>query len=257
VVHLGVAHTSHGDIPCKIQGNTAWYPYGGSEHTTHDFSYVQVNNHALLRNAGAPPVTAIACGRQNDGAGTLYAAIAHTSHGDIPAKAQGNTAWFPYGGKEHTTHDFSWVIQAWSLHHVNNGPVAHSVAGHQNDGAGTVYLAVAHTSHGDIPGKAQGNNCWYPYGGSEHSTNNFSWVASVSHRLTPTSQSAHPPANAIRCGHQNDGAGDLYAAIAHTSHGNIPGKAQGNNCWYPYGGSEHSNCFLVPFQGYFHGTCVQ
>jgi len=35
---------------------------------------------------------------------------------------------------------------------------------------------VAHTNHGDIPGKAKGNECWYPYGGREESTNYFSYI---------------------------------------------------------------------------------
>jgi len=40
-------------------------------------------------------------------------------------------------------------------------PSKGAVTGNQTDGAGTVWMVVAHTAHGDIPGKAIGHNCWY------------------------------------------------------------------------------------------------
>jgi len=118
-------------------------------------------------------------GRQNDNFGTISCAVAHTAQGDIPAKAKDGTAWYPYGGKEHTTNNFSWVVvpRGHRLEPSRGAPPQNAVqAGFQNDGAGPLYIAIASTSWGNIPGKAKGNTCWYPYGGQEHSTNNFSWV---------------------------------------------------------------------------------
>jgi len=179
----------------------------------------------------------IATGHQNDGAGTLYTAVAHTNHGDIPGKAKGNTCWYPYAGKEEYTQDFSYVAcPTFKLSKACNGVIPrHSIAtGHQNDAAGTLYAGVAHTNHGDIPGKANANTCWYPYGGKEELTQNYSYVISAFDLVK-----GNQPNNAVACGFQNDGAGTLYAAVAHhTTHGNIPGKAKDNTCWYAYGGNE-------------------
>ena len=117
---------------------------------------------------------------QNDGAGAVYAAIAHTQWGDIPGKAQGNNCWFPYGGEEKCTNDFSWVVGSGFrlVRGLRFVPSDALPLGLQNDGAGPLWVAVAHTQWGDIPGKTdvQGNDCWFPYGGKEHCTNNFSWV---------------------------------------------------------------------------------
>jgi hypothetical protein len=114
----------------------------------------------------------------------------------------------------------------------------HAIQGYQNDGAGAVACAVAHTSHGDIPAKAKDGQCWYPYGGKEVNTNNFSWV--IAPRGTHLEQNqGYPPSSAIAAGFQNDGAGQVYCAIANAPQGRIPGKALGGNCWYAYAGQEH------------------
>jgi hypothetical protein len=232
-----VAHSGHGNIPGKAQNGTCWYPYGGQEHSTRDFSWVVASSWRTRRDS-RPPAGALRTGHQNDGAGDLWAAVAHTGHGDIPGKARNGTCWYPYGGKEHTTNDFSWVCTAFELVRNAGGPPHGAVdCGHQNDGAGTLWAAVAHTNHGDIPGKAQNNTCWYPYGGKEHTTNDFSWVVAPGWRLE---RSRSTPQHALPVGHQNDGAGSLWAAVAHTHHGKIPGKAQNGTCWYPYGGQEHT-----------------
>jgi len=125
----------------------------------------------------------------------------------------------------------------------SRGAPPNSPAGYQNDGAGQVFCAVAHTPQGNIPGKAKDGNCWYPYGGTEKSTSDFSWVVAPGARQV---QGPRPP-GALAVGHQNDGAGTLYAAIAITPQGNIPGKAKDGNCWYAYGGREQatSNFFWV------------
>ena len=102
--------------------------------------------------------------------------------------------------------------------------------GHQNDGAGDLWCAIAETEHGKIPGKAKGDTCWFSYGGYEHSTKNFRVI-----RSHKESSECHGKSQ----GCQNDATGDLWCAVANTPHGKIPGKAKGDTCWYPYGGKEH------------------
>jgi len=113
VVHLAVAHTQWGDIPAKAIGNTCWFPYAGKEHTTSNFSWMVVPGSVLIQNTGSPPPNALAAGQQTDGAGTLWAAIAQSQYGQIPGKAIGNNCWFPYGGQEHSTSNFSWVCKPY------------------------------------------------------------------------------------------------------------------------------------------------
>jgi len=126
---------------------------------------------------GFAPQEGVRAGHQNDGAGDLWCVVAHTNHGDIPGKGKDNTCWYPYGGREETTNNFSWVVaHGWRLERGNRPPNNGLPVGHQNDGAGTLWAAVAHTNNGDIPGKAKDNTCWYPYGGREEATNNFSWI---------------------------------------------------------------------------------
>jgi len=232
-----VAHTQWGEIPGKAKGGDCWFPYGGQEHHTNNFSWVVGGGFKLVNSQGNPPPGAIQTGFQNDGAGALWSVVAHTQWGEIPGKGKGGDCWFPYGGKEHHTNSFSWVVvNPWELVRGGNAP-QDGVKGHQNDGAGEVWCAIAHTDKGDIPGKAKGNDCWYSYGGQELHTNNFSWVVVRGWRLE---RGGNPPHNSLPLGHQNDGAGTLWVAIAHTDKGDIPGKAKDNTCWYPYGGQEHS-----------------
>jgi hypothetical protein len=242
-----ICHTQYGDIPGKAIGNQAWFPYGGDEHLCNDFSYIS-GGQGFQRNSGSTPPNACPLGHQNDSHGTVYVALAHTQYGDIPGKAKDNTCWYPYGGKEHLTNDFSWIVNPL----CHNGHLTSPQGlwgmphGHQNDGAGDVWVAIAHTQWGEIPGKAQGNTCWYAYGGNEHYTNNFSWVVGHAH-LVHVNQCQHPQHPAL--GHQNDGAGSVWPAIANTQWGTIPGKAIGNTCWYPYGGKEYVTndfCYVVP-----------
>jgi len=230
-----VAHTNWGDIPGKAKGGECWFSYGGKEHATNNFSYV-VGRNFRLQKSNVPPPGSLQTGFQNDGAGALWSAVAHSNWGDIPGKAKGGECWFPYGGQEHSSNNFSYVVSSWDL--IKGGFVPQGgVKGFQNDGAGDVWCVIAHTNWGDIPGKAKGNECWFPYGGKEHSTNNFSWVVCHGYRLERSGGS--PPQNSLPCGFQNDGAGTLWVAIAHTNWGDIPGKAKDNTCWFSYGGQEH------------------
>jgi hypothetical protein len=214
-------------------------------------------------------------GHQTDGSGELFCAVAHSQYGDIPGKAQGTTCWFPYGGKEELTSNFSWLhVTSSQLLRQSYPPPNAIPSGRQNDASGTVYSAIAHSQWGDIPGKAAGSDCWFPYGGKEHNTKNFSWVCTpLTAQPTPISiptsilnpmptpipgfgvpgfsVSVNTPKwrlerdpNATNGGHlvrafQTDGYGEIFAAVAHSQHGNVPGKARGNECWYPYGGAEH------------------
>eukprot|EP01036_Dinobryon_divergens_P029387 gene29387-38474_t len=103
-----VVSTPYGRIPGKYKSGTAWYSYGGrEEYTTEEITIV--SGHLLPM--GSPPSDA-AHGFQldSDGAGDLWCAIAHTQWGTIPGKAKGHTCWYPYGGKEHITSDFQYVV---------------------------------------------------------------------------------------------------------------------------------------------------
>ena len=109
---VAVANTEWGRIPGKAKDGICWYGYGGEEHETDDF-YVVVHTspHKLVEHDfSGPPEGAAATGYQTDGRGAQFAAIAHSEWGRIPGKADGDMCWFPYGGEEHETHDFEWVV---------------------------------------------------------------------------------------------------------------------------------------------------
>ena len=110
--------------------------------------------------------------------------------------------------------------------------------GEQEDGE--YWLAIAKSQWGTIPGKANGKGeCWYPYGGKEYYvTKEFAYVTSI--RPTKLVKNCSPPPFAIMSGYQTDGAGYVYAAVAESEYGKIPGKAKGDTCWYSYDHQEHS-----------------
>jgi len=109
VIYAVVCHTPQGDIIGKPLGNKGVYPFGGRELTTESFSWLIVPGYQLVQNTGSAPTNAIPAGRQSDATGTLWAAIANTPYGKIPAKATGNTALYSYQGAELTTNDFTWI----------------------------------------------------------------------------------------------------------------------------------------------------
>ena len=112
--------------------------------------------------------------------------------------------------------------------------------GYQYDGAGHLYLGVANSQWGTIPGKAKDGTCWYPYGGREYETSDFSWpCADPDTYFLYANDGYGPPIYGLKAGEQTDGTGELYAAVAITDEGQIPGKANENTCWYSYGGEEH------------------
>lgn len=108
------------------------------------------------------------------------------------------------------------------------------------DDFGDLYVAIAKSEWGQIPGKAAGNTCWFPYNGKEEATNDFYWVTCCRHYklVKHDKDKSKPPRLAVLAGYQPD-CGYLYPAIANTKEGKIPGKAKGGNCWYAYGGEEH------------------
>ena len=131
-------------------------------------------------------------------------------------------------------------MSGWTLRKNRGYPPDDAISrGNQTDGAGVLYSAVAETKWGTIPGKATGNTCWFCYCGKEIATKNFFWVcAKMGTANVVQSTGSGPPAHALKVGYQTDGAGDLYAALALTELGTIPGKAKNATCWYPYCGKE-------------------
>ena len=66
----------------------------------------------LKANDGnGPPPGALGVGQQHD-SGVYYMAVANAgSDGTIPGKARDNTCWYPYGGDEHATESFHWIVE--------------------------------------------------------------------------------------------------------------------------------------------------
>ena len=135
--------------------------------------------HTIPNKGQIPPCDKFKLGYQNDGAGHLWCVLANTPHGQIPAKGRQGLAWYAFGGKEHETRDFAFVLVKPGCHVVleksSHSAPQGSVRGHQRD-SGEYHVAVCHTHHGDIPGKATVRNAWYCYGGKEIETQDFSYV---------------------------------------------------------------------------------
>ena len=102
-----IANTEHGKCPGKAKEGTCWFSYGGKEYQTNDFKLVKSRKYST-ECKGKPQA------KQDDGT-DLWCAVANTPHGHIPGKAHGDTCWYPYGGKEYTTHDFKWVVSKKNL----------------------------------------------------------------------------------------------------------------------------------------------
>jgi len=114
----------------------------------------------------------------------------------------------------------------------------HVPLGHQVDGVGVLYLIVAHTQFGDIPGKSDGTQVHFGHGGSEHGASDFSWVVAPEHTIVPHKGTGSAPKNALSIG-------STYAVITHSQFGNIPGIFTGTgNATFAYGGSERSTAIF-------------
>lgn len=92
-----VANTTWGKIPGKARKDECSFPYGGKEHKTKDFVKVRSTVFSKV-NTGTT-----AQGKQTDGHGLLWCAVANTPHGKIPGKASDGTCWYAHNGGEHLT----------------------------------------------------------------------------------------------------------------------------------------------------------
>lgn len=250
--YLAVANTEWGRIPGKARDGVCWFSYWGNEHESTDFDYITHPNSmtTVSNNGDGPPPGARPIGYQDDGRGDQYAAIANSEWGRIPGKACDGTCWYPYNGQEYETDDFEWLVcsrvdEPMDIDFVQQGCAPEKALnfGYQNDGRGEQYIAVAETEWGKIPGKADSEGtCWYCYNGEEYETDQFHYVVHTSPHKLVQNDNLGPPEGALVTGSQTDGRGDQYAAIALSEWGRIPGKAEGNTCWYPYDGQEHETC---------------
>ena len=121
--------------------------------------------------------------------------------------------------------------------------------GQLNDsmGHGKLWSVIAHTSDAldctglqEIPGKSNGEACWYSKDGKQHCTRNFSWIISTSNtEVISSNNKFDPPSNAIYRTTTHDSNGPYYSIIAKTVWGRIPGKANLRSAWYGYNGKEY------------------
>ena len=104
-------------------------------------------------------------------------------------------------------------------------------------GVRTYYAAVAHTEHGNIPGRGEAKRCWYSFDGAEYCTADFSWITAPNSALVRNT--GCPPPGAIGAGYQFDDGCTYYAAVTRSQWGMLHGKAKDSTCWYPFNGKEY------------------
>ena len=103
-------------------------------------------------------------------------------------------------------------------------------------------IAIEHASSGlqEIPGKSNGEACWYSKDGKQHCTRHFSWIISTANTEVISSYNKFdPPPNAIYRTTTHDSNGPYYSIIANTEWGRIPGKANLRIGWFGYNGKEY------------------
>ncbi|KAL5252405.1 hypothetical protein ACHWQZ_G015242 [Mnemiopsis leidyi] len=164
-----LANTPHGPIPGKGRQGKAWYPYGGKEHETNNFSYIHMMPGCTLslvrKSSPHPPPGALDLGRMMDGS-VYFVVICHTGQGQIPGKAKMNTpsgpkAWYSFGGREHEHFDFSFVV----AHPPQHGGFAPPPTGILTPGAVVRLTSKAHgknlriNQNGDVDGRG-GTGQW-------------------------------------------------------------------------------------------------
>ena len=132
-------------------------------------------------------------GQQHDTAAPYCNVIVHSArHGDVPGKGRRfNQGWYSFGGREYyDTHmsNVRWLVTtssdkkfALQRHSRGSSVPANAIACGSPDDSGVFYAAVGYGQHGSVPGKARDDTCWYPWGGKEFATDDFSWVV-----VTPT-----------------------------------------------------------------------
>ena len=96
--------------------------------------------------------------------------------------------WYSYEGTEHETNDFSWIVSSLEKRLVNNRGSyvppknALHITGPDNQ---FEYCIIAKTEWGNIPGRTNTVNAWFPFGGVEHGTNDFYWIAIGARKIVP------------------------------------------------------------------------
>ncbi len=151
-------------IPGKAKFDTCWYPYGGHEHLTNNFSWVTTerNDCRLVKNDGRFVPGASALRSVSQFSSRLMCACSFLSCS--PGNEKQGKSFYLWGTT--TTHVVAFFHAYFRI-------------GFQNDGAGYHYAVIAETPHGRVPGKAKDYTCWYPYDGREHITHDFCWVRKV------------------------------------------------------------------------------
>jgi len=252
-----IANTPYGKLPGKASYSgihfACWYSYGGSEHQTDDFSWIVTSlEKRLVSNRGSfiPPKNALHITGPNDE--FAYCIIAKTEWGRIPGRSNLKTAWFPYGGIEHETSEFFWVVigsKTVSLVPFDLSdpiPPSNSIEfGSQGDDFKRVWSVIADTDYGLLPAKAAHKGgqftCWYSYDGLEFETDKFSWIVTdYEKKLVNNDGDFDPPTNALLATLLHDKNGPYYSIIANTEWGKIPGRANNRDAWFSYGGREHN-----------------
>ena len=98
------------------------------------------------------------------------------------------SCWYSYGGTEHETNDFSWIVSSLEKRLVNNRGSyvppknALHITGPDNQ---FEYCIIAKTEWGTIPGRTNTINAWFPFGGVEHGTNDFYWIVIGARNIIP------------------------------------------------------------------------
>ena len=105
-------------------------------------------------------------------------------------------------------------------------------------GNGPLWSVICeNTPHGDIPCRVDSQgNAYYSWGGHETTWNNLSLPISGDLYWN----NATLPSDCKTMGHQTNDNADYYAAVLHTKHGSLPGKANQDltMAWYSWGGKE-------------------
>ena len=111
----------------------------------------------------------------------------------------------------------------------------------ENNGFGPFEPCITHSENGNIPGRCMFRRSWYTFGG-EKTSSDFDPIRgsnSCPIRLVLNVGSGLAPPGTI-AGTQKNQPQPIYAAIASTEWGPIPGKAMGNTCWFAYIDKEYS-----------------
>ena len=92
----------------------AYYCYKGQDYLTRDFSWLVTDNNTHLVQTKAspiPPENAIKVISSLDVKNPdCYFVVARTKDGLIPGTSNGIEAFYAYGGKEHSTTEFHWIV---------------------------------------------------------------------------------------------------------------------------------------------------